>query len=701
MGARPPAPGWLRLPLLTWVASVFAGWLLLVAATAHLTVSDLSAAGAPLAMISALVVVLELRPVVAGGGHDPQGVSLSAAFVFAILFVWGLWPALVVMSIATLLIELSRRKPPYKWLFNVGQYNLSLAASWLVLCAADVEPTLTSGRHEISADDLLWILGSWVVYFLVNHVLVSAVLARSWTDLPASLREDAGYYLVTTFAVLALSPLVVIVAQAAWVFLPFLLLPVAMVYRTAAMSLEKEHQAHHDALTGLPNRQLLRQRLAEAVDDATRIGGRCALLVLDLDRFKEVNDTLGHQAGDRLLQELSGRLRAALRERDTVARLGGDEFAIVLPGHRDAAQIEALAQRLQAACAQPVPMDGLLLDVDASIGIALCPDHGSDPEVLMRHADVAMYDAKENRRGVAMYAADRDGNSTDRLGLLGELRRALEEGGTGLSLHYQPKVSVHGSPDAAPVLGVEALVRWHHPERGEMLPAQFIALAERSGLMTRLTQYVVQTALAQAARWHAEGLHVPVAVNVSVQDLTDEALFEALEAGLRHGGLPAGGLQLEVTERLVGEGSAELEDALVRLRRLGVPLSLDDFGTGYSSLVRLRHLQVREIKIDREFVSHLTSGSSDLALVRAVVDLAHALGVPVVAEGVESRGQWALLEQLGCDAAQGWLVARAMPAPEATRWLRARRAARATEAAALPTAALPTAALPTAAGAGS
>jgi diguanylate cyclase (GGDEF)-like protein len=658
------------LPASVWYATVIAGWLLIGLSVGTIAVHGIAGAGPALLMIGALVVVLELRPVVVSGEHDPQGVTLATAFVFAILFMWGLGPAVVAMTVATLSGELHKRKPAYKLFFNVAQYDLSVAAAWSVLHLTGVEPHLGLAVAHLDGRDLASMVLSWIVYFTVNNLLVSGVLADGFADFVEVFCEDFGYHAVTTAAVLMLSPIVIVVAGVSWVVLPLLLLPLWLVYRTAQMSLEKEHQAHHDALTGLPNRKLLAQRLDDAVSARHRDAGRCALLMLDLDRFKEVNDTLGHQAGDRLLEEIARRLRGALRQGDTVARLGGDEFAVVLPEVRDADEAVGLARRLLTVFDEPVRLDGLLLAVDVSIGVSVFPQHGTGAEELMLRADVAMYDAKEHQRGIATYEVERDRNSPDRLGLLGELRAALDDGGAGLELHYQPKVAL--GDDCTPygaLLGVEALLRWHHPERGNVAPDEFIPLAERSGLMHDVTRHVLRQALAQAAAWRSAGLDVPVAVNVSVVDLDGGRLLDVVAATLAAHGLPGSILELEITERLLGGASDALGDVLDGLRALGVRLTLDDFGTGYSSLVRLREVPVAELKIDQRFTARIATDDVDRALVRGIIDLAHALGLPVVAEGVERPEQRDLLRALGCDAGQGWLFAHPMPAARMTAWV--------------------------------
>jgi EAL domain-containing protein (putative c-di-GMP-specific phosphodiesterase class I) len=337
-----------------------------------------------------------------------------------------------------------------------------------------------------------------------------------------------------------------------------------------------------------------------------------------------------------------------------------------LASDREASDV---SRRVRDALIEPFRLEEVLLELEASIGIAVYPEHGTDVEQLMRRADVAMYLAKEQHTGVEVYDPARDRNSTDRLGLLAALRRALDDG--ELQLHYQPKVTI-GDVTTAPsqVVGMEALVRWNHPTRGFIPPDEFIPLAETSGLMHRLTDFVIDTALRQVAQWRAEGLTVSVAVNVSARDLHGSELARTVSEALARHRVPAPLLKLELTERTLMAEHSRVLDTLVALEALDVELSLDDFGTGYSSMFMLKRLPVSEIKVDRSFVSKLADHDEDASIVRSIIDLAHALGLQAVAEGVETAEVWSQLQDLGCDTAQGWFVARPMPAADATQWLR-------------------------------
>lgn len=646
-----------------WYSCVIVGWALLGIAVVKAFSTPTIHLAAPLAMTAVLLVVLELLPLIQGRGHDPEGVVTSTAFLCALLIVWGIWPALIMVSIASISSDLRAKKSWWKVLFNPAQYAVSVASGYLVMLVAGYTPSLAHPLEHFELDDMIWIAGVWIAYFAVNLLLVASVLA--WRgSFRSVVADDFRHYTVMTFSVLALSPLIVIVAQSAWSLLPLLLIPLLLLYHTAQMSLSREHAAGHDVLTGLPNRSTFQFELDEAFERHRRDGLPFGLMLIDLDDFKRVNDTLGHQVGDGLLVHFAERLRQSVRPSDSVARLGGDEFAVIV-FDADEADLLVVAGRIRSAIVEPIELKGLSLEVDLSLGIALCPDHATDGTMLLQRADVAMYVAKESRTLAEVYNPERDHNSTDRLGLLGELRQALAD--DALELHYQPKVSTR---DSTP-LGVEALVRWFHPARGYIPPDEFIPLAEGSGIMPLLTARVVGLALYQMARWRDEGMTIPIAVNIAPTDLVGDALTDLVAHGLAEYDLPAHMLQLEITERIVTHDLEGAKQTLARLRAMGVQISLDDFGTGYSSLLRLSDLPVDEIKIDRVFVSCLSQGTRAIGIVQALVDLAHALGVPAIAEGVETAEEWQLLNTLGCDGVQGWNIAMPMPAAAATTWLRA------------------------------
>jgi diguanylate cyclase (GGDEF)-like protein len=424
-----------------------------------------------------------------------------------------------------------------------------------------------------------------------------------------------------------------------------------------------ERQALHDGLTGLPNRTLLRDRTGQAIRQADRELLPAGLLLLDLDRFKEVNDTLGHHYGDQLLVQVGQRLQAALRAVDTVARLGGDEFAVLLPRIETADGAVTVAKKLQAAMEQPFLLEGLSLDIEASIGVALYPEHGNDPEELLQHADIAMYVAKDTHAGFVLFDPTLDQHSPRRLALLGELRRAIDQ--HQLLLHYQPKVDAHTSQ----VLGVEALVRWQHPTHGLIPPGEFIPLAERTGLIGPLTHYVLDAALQQCRDWRQAGHELAVAVNVSARRLLDLDFPDEVAGLLTRWRVPARLLVVEITESTIMADPTHAIQILGRLNAMGVQLSIDDFGTGYSSMAYLKTLPVHELKVDRSFVAQMTTDSRDAVIVHSTIDLGRNLGLRVVAEGVEDSLTLQHLDLLGCHAAQGYHISRPVPAEDLITWL--------------------------------
>ena len=438
--------------------------------------------------------------------------------------------------------------------------------------------------------------------------------------------------------------------------------------RLRKQAAENEYLALHDVLTGLPNRSLFHERASRAILSAQRTDMSVALVLLDLDRFKEVNDTLGHPNGDVLLQEIGGRLRSALRESDTVARLGGDEFGLLLPTVTDEDDALRVAEKVRAELRRPFELQGVRLDLEASIGIALYPKHGHDVDTLLQRADVAMYLAKEDHAGCELYAAERDEYSPSKLALVGELRRGIAQG--ELFLHYQPKAVL--AQDR--IVGVEALVRWQHPDRGVLAPDEFVPLAERTGLTHALTRFVLEEALGQLHQWLEVGLDLDLAVNLSARDLLDESLPGTIVKLLAANQVPPARLELEVTESVILADPLRARRILLALGEIGVRIAIDDYGSGYSSLSYLKHLPVNGIKIDRSFVLNMEQDESDAVIVRSTIELGRSLGLSVVAEGVETATTWALLKSLGCELAQGFYLSRPLPAEQIAPLLRQRAA---------------------------
>jgi diguanylate cyclase (GGDEF)-like protein len=436
--------------------------------------------------------------------------------------------------------------------------------------------------------------------------------------------------------------------------------------QTAALELQAQHGATHDRLTELPNRVLLRDRLQQALSAARRETGRVAVLVLDLDGFKEINNTLGHHSGDVLLKHVAGRLRGAVREPDTVARLAGDRFALMLPRLRAASDAALVADKLNKSLEPSFSVDGLRVNVFASVGIAVYPEHGEDADTLLQRADVAIYAAKQTSGfSVSTYSQKLDRYSPRRLTLVGELRKGIEQ--QELLLHYQPKVALASGG----LTGVEALVRWQHPEHGLLPPDAFIPLAEQTGLIRPLTHWVAAQALSQCAAWQRAGNDLRCAVNVSARVLLDPEFPDLVAGVLAASEVNQGALAVEITEGTLMADQERAQEALTRLRQLGVRISIDDFGTGYSSLGYLRRLPIDEIKIDKSFVVGMNENENDGVIVRATIALAHNLGLSVTAEGVCSESLWTQLVEYGCDEAQGEYISLPRPVETLGAWMAA------------------------------
>lgn len=432
------------------------------------------------------------------------------------------------------------------------------------------------------------------------------------------------------------------------------------------------HQATHDSLTGLANRAFLYETLERELAGSDGGNGQLALLLLDLDRFKEVNDTLGHDVGDRLLQTAAQRVRDCLHAEELAARLGGDEFAVLLRPPCSTERAVELAHRLVETIQQPFRLAAdVTVEVDASVGVALAPRHAREVGELVRCADVAMYAAKRGTGPVQLYDQKADPHSLRRLVATTAIRRAIHEG--QFKLAYQPKFALA----TGRIVGAEALLRWDHPEHGPIAPAEFVPLAERTGSVVALTHWTLRTALADLARWRADGSRVGVAVNLAARALHDERLPELVAKELRRNGIEPAALTLELTETTLVADSQLVERVLARLRGLGVRLAIDDFGTGYSSLALLQRLRVDELKIDRSFVVGTASGARPV-LARTAIELAHNLGLVAVAEGIETVEQLRMLQAAGCEQGQGYLLGKAMPPDRFTRLLAAERQAAAT-----------------------
>ena len=509
-----------------------------------------------------------------------------------------------------------------------------------VLLAVSLYPVRSLYRNEDKAERSWRALFFLILFFIIGYIGFALLLAgktATFADLVvAAIFLGGGGFVLMVVRLSAAS--------------------IAEIKRLAA---QEKHRAMHDDLTELPNRALFRAHIDRTVKNAQPENRRVAVLVMDIDRFKEVNDTLGHYYGDLLLKQVAPRLRAAAGHSIMVARLGGDEFGVLCDVENDA-KLATYAQRLIQHVERGFRIEDHDLNIGISIGIAIAPEHGDTSELLLQRADVAMYLAKQHNSGFAVYDAAQDRHSLDRLALAGQLRYAI--GSDQLTLHYQPQKDIR----TGTVRSVEALVRWNHPERGLLLPGEFLAIAEQTGLIKPLTRWVFDTVLHQTAIWQRSGIDLKVSLNLSVKDLQDPRFIQHIVDELASSRMLPGKVVFELVENAI---MADVQATLHRLSGLGVRFSIDDFGTGYSSLSYLKQMPVSEIKIDRSFVMGMTTDDNDAVIVRAIIDLAHNLGYQVVAEGVEDKDTLDILEILGCDIAQGYYVSPALSKTELAEWL--------------------------------
>jgi diguanylate cyclase (GGDEF)-like protein len=655
------------LPLFAWVGWVvlvnpgeFADWKILVWAIA--------------------VAAVDLLPV---QGSSEMAFSLSFPIELSAALVYSPPVAAAIAFLGAIdKREFRRELPPMKALYIRGQIAWSVALESVVF-------------HSLaSLHGTPWfILAPCVILAAVAGYALNVIVVANYASLQTGdrighiVREMhagvLGEFVMSYLGLALFSVLVAISTQTAtiglWALVVFIA-PLAfarqMFQRTHSLQVateelaerqaENEHQALHDALTGLPNRVFFHQQLSDAITAAEARGGSVAAMLMDLDHFKEINDTLGHHFGDQLLREIGPRLSTVLREQDIMARLGGDEFGLLLPDLPDDGVAIGVAQRLLQELGNPMTVEGLALDVSGSIGIAIYPSQSRNAESLMRRADVAMYAAKESGGGYELYHEAMDQHSPSRLALISRVRPALENG--EMVVFYQPKVRLADGR----VGGAEALIRWHHPELGLIPPDEFIPLVEKTVLLRPLTQFVLDTVLHQWSLWAERGLRLRLAVNVSPRSLLDLELPDIVEGLLKRWAVPAEFLKLELTESFLMADTGRSSGVLDRLAELGVGLSIDDFGTGYSSLSHLKRLNIDEIKVDRSFVSHMHSDANDYMIVRATVELGRNLGLNVVAEGVEDRETFDRLADFGCDEAQGYYISEPLSTEDFDRWLTVR-----------------------------
>ena len=611
--------------------------------------------------LAVCVVVGELFPIEAPRRSGDGEITVSVMFSFALLLAVGLVPALVAQLTASVVQDRLARKPWWQVGFNIGQYTLSLAAAAGVLSWLGGYGALRAPGFGLV--DLLAVIGSAAAYFVVNLILVTrATTLYMGTKFSDALRGDLIFGLSVSAVLLCLAPVVVTVLRFSPILYPLLLVPLIGVYvsgRQTVRTVTAEHLARHDSLTELPNRRWFLETVGAALANPSLERG--GLLLVDLNGFKEVNDTLGHHQGDLVLQQVGPRLQSSFRSEDLVARLGGDEFAVFMPG-ADASAAESAVQRLEDALRTPIDADGNSIELGASIGLAWYPKHGEDVDTLLQRADVAMYRAKATHRSLEEYRVEDDYHSPERLVLAADLRRALAD--DQLVLHYQPQVELGwGRPVAA-----EGLVRWCHPQRGLLSPVEFIEVAERTGLIKELTYQVIDLGLRDLRTWSDQGRSLSLSLNVSVRNLLDPRFPEEIERLLSRHGVDGRALTLELTESSLMVDPVVAKRNMHQLSELGVSVAIDDFGTGYSSLAYLTDLPIGELKIDKSFVRAMSSDTRNAIVVRSTIELAHNLGLRTVAEGIEDAFTFERLRALGCELAQGFHMSKPLPADALLSW---------------------------------
>ncbi|HVQ17545.1 MAG TPA: bifunctional diguanylate cyclase/phosphodiesterase [Actinomycetes bacterium] len=609
-------------------------------------------------LLAAAVVIGELRPVpIPRGGEEHDSITISTTFTVALVILGPVSVAMLAQGVAVLIDDIRQRKSIDKIAFNVAQYMIAVLLARTAYCLV-----AGIGKYHILGpgqpfdphlQNFIAGLAAGLVFLLANHLFVSAVvaLASDQRVLPVFL-EDLRFQATTAGVLAAMGPVAALTVEAQPLMLPLLVAPVVAVYNSATLAVAKEQQANHDALTGLANRELFRGRAIRALEESQRSQQPLAIMMIDLDHFKEINDTLGHQVGDELIIEVARRLDDARPVGSTVARLGGDEFAVLLPDVPDLSVAEDVATYLLSVLGKSFSAGGVRLVVQASLGISLAPDHGADVHTLMKRADIALYEAKRERARFCAYRAEEDIHTPQRLAILADLRSAVDN--DELFLDYQPKVNLK----TGQVVGVEALVRWNHPTRGVIRPDDFIPLAENTGLITPITWFVVERSLQQVRAWQDVGLDLDMSVNLSVRHLTDMSLPDRIAVALERWGIAPAKLIIEVTESSIMTDPKRAAGVLQQLRRIGVAVAIDDYGTGHASLTYLKRLDIDELKIDRSFIMQLDQDSSDAIIVASTVELGHNLGLRIVAEGVEDAATLEWLRGLGCDVAQGYHISR-------------------------------------------
>ena len=632
----------------------------MLVAVAVSAIGSFGPADAEFWVLAVLVFVGELFPIQVHGQVGEE--TFSTPFAFALLLAYGIPEAVIVQVVALLVADLIRRRPLDRIVFNLAQLALCWVAAGLVLDA--VGGTDLGRGEDLQASDLPAIALAAFVFFAANSTFTrTAEALLEGGSIADHLRADLLFRSWSAATLFALGPPVAVIADQ-WLYLvPMLVLPMAAVHRASKQVSDLEHLALHDPLTSLPNRAYLLQAAARALPSASEDGQELALLVVDIDRFRDVNDTLGRAQGDAVLVEIATRLKRSVRATDLVARIESDRFGVLLPGVGRDFDASLAAEKVLQAVSRQLDVAGAALSVDATVGIASAPTHAHDPDLLLQRAEAAMYRAKRAQSRREFYSPDVEDEAPRRLILVTALKRAIDD--RAMTMHYQPKIELASGS----VVGVEALARWTDPVVGPVLPSTFVPLAERTGLAESLTELALEIASRDCRSWREEGCLTSVAVNVPARVLLDPAFPDLVEAQRRAYGLDEDSLEVEITESTLMGDHAQAREALTRLRAIGVRTSIDDFGTGYSSLSYLRALPVHALKIDRSFITDLLDEPESEAIVRSIIELARNLHLETVAEGVEDMRACDRLIRLGCDYAQGFALARPMPADAMLRWL--------------------------------
>jgi diguanylate cyclase (GGDEF)-like protein len=652
-----------QVPFTLFLRVVSAAGMALLVALLVLTTGSFGPLDAEFWVLAGLVLAGELFPIQVHGQVGEE--TFSTPFGFAILLLYGVPEVAVVQVASSLAADLIRRRPADRIVFNLAQLTLSWAAAGAALEL--LGGSGLGGGEILSGEDLPAIVVSAVVFFAANSTLVrTAEALLEHIPILAHLRADLLFRSWSAGTLFALGPPVAVVADQ-WLYLvPALALPMAAVHRASEQASEMERLALYDRLTALPNRTLLSQLATQAIRRASTDRLGVGLLTLDLDRFRDVNDTLGRAQGDALLLEMADRLSRCLRSGDTVARVGGDKFGVLLPGISGRQDAEGAARKILKTLTDPIEVAGATLSVDGSVGIACFPDDGADAELLLQRADAAMYAAKRAQSRLEFYGPQMDAEAPRRLMLVTRLKQAIDAG--SIELYYQPKIALEGRG----VAGVEALSRWDDSALGRVPPSTFVPLAETTGLIAPFTELTLELAARDCRRWQDEGCPLSIALNVSTSVLTDPDFPAAVQEQLQRFGLGPGALEIEITESMMLGDHAHAREALAELRSIGVRAALDDFGTGFSSFAYLRELPVYALKIDRSFIRALDVDPDSEAIVRSIIELARNLGLETVAEGVEGPDGCDRLATLGCDYVQGFALARPMSADGMLEWMRAR-----------------------------